>query len=46
MIDYRHEHKRRHSDSAMTPEQIGILSFVAGMLFIMTIHVFIAGVAG
>jgi hypothetical protein len=42
MIDFKPN--RRHSDSAMTTEQVGILSFVAGMLFIMAIHVFISGV--
>lgn len=42
MIDF----KPKRDDSAMTTEQVGILSFIAGMLFVMTIHVFIAGVAG
>ena len=44
MIDFKP--KRRHGDSAMTTEQVGILSFVCGMLFIIAINVFISGVAG
>lgn len=45
MIDFKP--KRRHSDAeTMSREQLGILSFVGGMLFMLTIHVFVAGVAG
>lgn len=45
MIDVKP--KRRHSDvERMTREQVGILSFVCGMLFMLTIQVFISGVAG
>lgn len=45
MIDVKP--KRRHSDvETMSREQLGILSFVCGMLFIIAINVFISGVAG